>query len=331
MIKKRIYLLFAFLLAFSLLTACKKNVGTDEDNAIPASADEVTEDKEYVFGFSCISMDNPYYITLESAVRGVIEDEGATMITKDPASDSDLQIEQIREMIESGIDAIFLSPVDWEAIGPALEELKQAEVKIINVDTHVMSTEYVDAYIGSDNKTAGYLCGENLIERCSDGGKVIILEGLNINSITERITGFEEAIATAENGFTIAVRQDVQGDLEEALAATEEILKNEEDIVAIMCGNDQTALGALVAVNAAGADDILIYGVDGSPDLKKELQTANTSIAGTAAQSPINMGKEAAEIGLAILRDEPFEKETYTDVFFVDKDNVEMYGFDGWQ
>lgn len=329
--KKIIKIFLLTLLSVSLLFGCKKNVGTDEDNAIPAESEEIEEDGAYVFGFSCITMDNPYYITLEAAIRETITDGGGQMITKDPKQDADLQMAQIQEMIDEGIDAIFLSPVDWEEIEGALELLKEAEVKIINVDTHVKATEYVDAYIGSDNKMAGYLCGEDLIKKSPDGGNLIILESLNTNSITDRITGFEEALCLAENGFTISVRRDVEGELNKALEAVKEILAQEDDVVAIMCGNDQSALGALVAANQAQRDDILIYGVDGSPDLKKELNKPETLIAGTAAQSPIDMGKQAGKIGLAILQGETYEKEVYTEVFFVDKGNLDLYGVDGWQ
>ena len=98
-------------------------------------------------------------------------------------------------MIDEGADAVFLSPVDWEKITEALKLLKEAGVRIINVDTQVKEMDYVDAYIGSDNREAGYICGEDLIGRCPDGGKVAILECPTQNSINDRITGFEEAIA----------------------------------------------------------------------------------------------------------------------------------------
>ncbi|MGL6197711.1 MAG: sugar ABC transporter substrate-binding protein [Lachnospiraceae bacterium] len=328
--QKKYTKLIILFLCLCLLTSCKKDVGTDEDNAVPANTDEVTEEN-YSFGFSGMTMDLPFYITLEAAIREVIENSGSTMITKDPEYDSDLQISQINEMIEAQIDVIFLSPVDWEGILPALEALKNADVKIVNVDSHIKDTEYADAYIGSDNKNAGYLCGEDLINKCPDGGKVVILETSNTNSVVERITGFEEALAEAANGFTISVRRDVEGDYNLALQAAKDIFAEEEDIVAVMCGNDQSALGALAAANEAGLKDILIYGVDGSPDLKKELDKPGTLIAGTAAQSPLNMGREAANIGLAMMRGEDYEKETYTDVFFIDKENLELYGTDGWQ
>ena len=71
--------------------------------------------------------------------------------------------------------------------------------------------------------------------------------------------------------------------------------------------------------------------MDGSPEVKSEIAKADSPMAGTGAQSPIRIGKEAAEIGIAILDGEEFETETYEDTFLIDKGNVEMYGTDGWQ
>ncbi len=313
------------------LSACKKTVGTPEDNAAAKEDTEEEAEENYVVGFSGIDMENPYFITLEHAIRETLEGEGYQLITKDPGSDCDVQASQIQEMIEEGIHAIILSPVNWEKITPALEELKDAGVKIINVDTQVKEMSYVDAYIGSDNYNAGAICGEDLIERCPEGGKVAILECPTQNSINERITGFEEILATAEKGFEVVAREDTGGEFERALAASKRIFKENPDIVAIMCGNDQLAVGAKTAANVAELKDVLIYGVDGSPDIKKELKKPETQIAGTAAQSPINLGKSAARLAIEILMGNPFESETYEEVFMINKDNVDMYGTDGWQ
>ena len=110
-----------------------------------------------------------------------------------------------------------------------------------------------------------------------------------------------------------------------------DILTENPDITAIMCGNDQLAVGATTAANVLNCDDVLVYGVDGSPDIKKELGKAESHIAATAAQSPISMGEGAAEIALKILNGEDYAKETYEEVFLINAENVSMYGIDGWQ
>lgn len=310
------------------LTGCKKQVGTSEDNAI-IDDEEHAESEYFTFGFSCMTMENPYFITLEQALREELEGEGHTLISKDPAMDTQLQNEQIEQMISEGVDAIFLCPVSWEEITPALEKLKQAEVKIINIDSEVKDMDYIDAYVGSDNYEAGVICGNDLMEMCPNGGKIAILESPSLNSVNDRITGFEEAIAG--KGFEVAARYDVAGDLNKAREAAVKLFEEHDDLVAVMCGNDQIALGALVAANAGNVSNVMIYGVDGSPDLKKELKKQGTLIRGTCAQSPITMGKDAAKVGVQMLSGESYEKEIYEEVFFINADNVDMYGVDGWQ
>ena len=232
-------------------------------------------------------------------------------------------------MIADGIQAIFLCPVDLEKIAPALTELKEAEIEIINLDTQVQDREEVDAYVGSDNINAGVICGEKLIEAAPDGGQVVILECTTQNSIIDRINGFEETIAG--KGFEVVERSETGGKKDEAKTQMARILKEQDHITAVMCGNDQIALGALEAIEEAGRSEMMIYSVDGSPKLKQELAKDGSLVVGIAAQSPINIGKSAVTVALQIMNGERYEKETLEEVLFIDRSNVGMYGVDGWQ
>ena len=85
--KKKIFSIFlVMVLCIGMTAGCKKNVGTSQDNAIAEEDDDSKEEaKSYRFGFSCITMENPYYITLEQALREAVEAQGSTLVTKDPA------------------------------------------------------------------------------------------------------------------------------------------------------------------------------------------------------------------------------------------------------
>ena len=325
--RKRIgVLLIAVLCLFSMM-ACQKPVETVEKE--PEEIVEEVEEITYTFGFSCITMDNPYFIALESSLRGQIESEGHTLITKDAKSDATLQNQQIDELIEQEIDAIFLAPSDWIEIGPALDKLNQAGIKIINLDTQVQEFDKVDAYVGSDNSNAGYLCGKDLLERLPQGGKIIIVECPNRNSVNERIKGFERAVA--KKGFEVVARIDAKGDLEVALPEVEAALRENPDVVAIMCGNDPMAIGAVVAANNVGIKELVIYGIDGSPDMKKEIAKEGSLVAATAAQSTQTLGQEAANVALKMLKGEKYKEVTYIDTFLINQENVAEYGIDTWQ
>ena len=317
------------ILSMGLISCAKPAGGTPEDNPVPQEEEEEEEIVSYKFGFSCISMENPYYETLEASIREAIEESGSTLISRDPKGDSTAQIQQIRDMIADGIQAIFLCPVDWEKIAPALTELKEADIEIINLDTQVQDREEVDAYVGSDNINAGVICGEKLIGAAPDGGQVVILECTTQNSIIDRINGFEETIAG--KGFEVVERSETGGKKDEAKTQMARILKEQDHITAVMCGNDQIALGALEAIEEAGRSEMMIYSVDGSPKLKQELAKDGSLVVGIAAQSPINIGKSAVTVALQIMNGERYEKETLEEVLFIDRSNVGMYGVDGWQ
>lgn len=328
--KKRIItVVFAAMVVMATLGGCKKNVGTPEDNAVAETEEIEEEESGYLFGYSGIEMSNPYFSTLELSIRTELESQGHRLMSRDPQADPQLQNEQIKELIDEGVKAVFLSPVDAEQIQEGLEALEEADIPVINIDTQVKDTELIDAFVGSDNDHAGYVCGEDLKKQLPEGGKVIILECASRNSVNQRITGFEEAIANS--GFEVLNRTDVNGDPKTAKETVARLLTEYPDVDAFMCGNDPIALGALEAVEEANHQGIYIYGVDGSPAVKKKLAENNQILIGTGAQSPINIGKKAVKTAIAILEDEDYKEVILEDTFLITKDNVELYGTDGWQ
>lgn len=330
--KKRVLLLFlTAACAAALLSGCKKNVGTPEDNAVAEEPEEEENEEESgrLFGYSCIDLSNPFFETLGESIQTSLEEQGDRLMTKDPEADSDTQISQIQEMIDAGVDAVFLCPVDWEEITPALEALDEADIPVINLDTEVKEMDYIDAFVGSDNRNAGYVCGQDLLENKPDGGMIVIVESSSVNSVNERITGFEEAIANG--GFEVIQRIGAGGDVSVVKPALTELLQSGEQIDAIMCGNDQMAEQVLAALDEAGNTDPLVYSVDGSPATKTALTDPDSPMQGVGAQSPINMGKTAVKVASAVLEGGAFSRENYEETFFIGRDNVEMYGTDGWQ
>lgn len=285
-------------------------------------------DSGYTFGYTCMTMNNPFFIILEQSIRDSVEKNGDKLITMDPAMDVAKQINQIEDLITQGIDAIFLNPVDWEGIRPALVALQNANIPIINFDTEVKDMEYVTSYAGSDNKNAGYVCGLDLVKRFPNGGKIVVLDSPTMNSINDRIEGFMKAIEG--KGFTIVAQQDGKGDLPTSMRITEDILQGNPQIDAIMGGNDPTALGALAACKAANRTKILIYGVDGSPEAKAEIASGG-QFTGSGAQSPISIGVESVKLSYKVLNNEPFEKRVPVQTFLITAENVGQYGTDGWQ
>lgn len=320
-------------------TAATEETATEPTKAAEKTAEAVVTEAAaavgekpeggYTFGYTCMDGTNPFFVILEDTIRTAVEANGDKLISTDPANDVSLQITQIEDMITQGIDAIFLNPAEAEGILPALDMLKEAGIPIINFDTEVADMSYVTAYVGSDNYNAGFVCGEDLVKKIPAGGPIIVLDSPTMNSVTDRVNGFLDAIEG--KGFDIVAQQDAKGNLEISMGLAEDLLQANGDVVAIFGGNDPTALGALAAANAAGLTDVLIYGVDGSPDIKAEIASGTSLIEGTGAQSPINIGKISVEVMYKYFAGETLEDRYPVETFLITNDNVADYGTDNWQ
>mgnify|MGYP001068163680 FL=1 len=350
--KKVVSVLLCTAMAVSMLVGCGSQPAettaptTGEDAAAPAAEDaaaDVAEDAVaeaeaqagerpeggYKFGYTCMDGSNPFFVILEQTIREEVEANGDTLVSFDPANDVTRQISGIEDLISQDLDGIFLNPAEAEGILPALDMLKEAGIPIINFDTEVADLSYVTSYAGSDNYNAGKVCGEDLVKKCPDGGPIIVLDSPTMNSVVDRTNGFLDAIEG--KGFEIVAQQDAKGNLEVSMGIAEDLLQAHGDVVAIFGGNDPTALGALAAANAAGLTDCMIYGVDGSPDIKAELASGESLIEGTGAQSPISIAKKSVEIMYDFLGGNEVDDRYPVETFLITADNVADYGTDGWQ
>ncbi|MDO4522450.1 MAG: sugar ABC transporter substrate-binding protein [Eubacteriales bacterium] len=281
------------------------------------------------FGYTCMDGTNPFFVTIENRMRELVEEQGDELIAVDPGNDVTKQIPMVEDLIVQNLDGMFMNPVDAEGIMPAMDQLKAANIPVVGFDTEISDMSYEVSYAGSDNYNAGKVCGEDLVKRCPDGGKIIVLDSPTMQSVTDRTNGFMDAIDG--KGFEVVGQQDAKGNLQVAQGLAEDLLTANPDIVAIFGGNDPTALGALAAAKGQNMEGILIYGVDGSPDIKAELAKGDSLIAGTGAQSPVTIAETAVDIMYKYLDGEEVDDRYPVETFLITADNVDEYGTDGWQ
>ncbi|MCP1109475.1 substrate-binding domain-containing protein [Ohessyouella blattaphilus] len=327
--------IMAILLLLTLATSiwsCKKSVGTDEDNAVVKEEEPQEEEAEAPkIGFSVISLDNPFYKALESSIQEEMTKAGYEFIVKDPAGSVDTQAAQIEEFIAQEIDILILTPVNYESITPSLELLKKAKIKVVGVDVKVKEESYLEAFIGSDNEEIGRLLADAVIEKLPEGGKIAVFECFSQSAMAYRMSNLEEGLAGAKKGFEVVKRIDGGSNYEESLEKARELLASRSDIDAIICGNDQMAMGVKTAANLVGNESVLIFGIDGAPEIKQEIAKSGSQVVATVAQSPITMGKSTFSVVKSILEKEDYEKEIKEKVYLVDRTNIDVYGTDGWQ
>ena len=279
-----------------------------------------------LIGYTCMDGTNPFFVTLEAAIREVVEANGDELISLDPQNSNEKQISQIEDLISRGVVAMFVNPVDRDGIIPGLDALQAAGIPMFGFDTEVADMSYLVSYAGSDNYNAGYVCGVDLCEKLPEGGPIIVLDSPTMQSVVDRTDGFLAAIEG--KGFEVVAQIDCMGNQEQGNLNGTDALTAHPDAVAIFGGNDPTALGAFAAAEAAGSS-ALIYGVDGSPDIKALI--AEGKVTGTGAQSPVSIGKTIAEVYYKWQAGEEVEARYPIDTFMINADNVADFGTDGWQ
>ena len=285
--------------------------------------------KHKVFGVSYMTMNNPFYKIINNEILKVVEKNNDTLITLDPELDVDKQNEQIYKFIDQKVDGIFINPIDFEQIEPALQAAKRANIPVIIIDAPVSDESLVNCTIVSDNYDAGVQCAKDMMERL-DSANIVLLKHTTAKSAKERIEGFLSVIDNNEK-YKVINEAECDGQLEIAMPKMQEIIEETPDIDVVMALNDPSALGALAALEKNNKNDVMVYGIDGTPEIKA-LIGRNQMIVGTVAQSPIKMGQIAVENMYNILKGKKkIEKNIIIPISLINKENLFKYDEDRWQ
>lgn len=310
-------------------TEVKTPEGSEAAGSTEAVTGEAADNQEgkRVIGFCPPTMNNPFFYWIEQNVRKAVEAQGDTLITMDPQLDQQKQIEQVEDLLTQGIDALLLCPYDSNSIKSALVSASEKDVPIIIFDTPVVDSEYVETTVASDNYKAGAVVAEDLKSRLPEGSKIACLVSLAGETDRKRLQGFTDTLG---DGYEIVAQLDGKGDTGVSLPLAEDILQAHPDLGAFFCGNDPSAIGAAQAIRAAQkTGEILVYGVDGSPEAKAAIKAKEMT--GTGAQSPTNIAKYAVEAAYACLNGESLEENTVVPTFIINQDCIDTYGTEGWQ
>ena len=285
--------------------------------------------KHKVFGVSYMTMNNPFYKIINNEILKVVEKNNDTLITLDPELDVDKQNEQIYKFIDQKVDGIFINPIDFEQIEPALQAAKRANIPVIIIDAPVSDESLVNCTIVSDNYDAGVQCAKDMMQRL-DSANIVLLKHTTAKSAKERIEGFLSVIDNNEK-YKVINEAECDGQLEIAMPKMQEIIEETPDIDVVMALNDPSALGALAALEKNNKNDVMVYGIDGTPEIKA-LIGRNQMIVGTVAQSPIKMGQIAVENMYNILNGKKkIEKNIIIPISLINKENLFKYDEDRWQ
>jgi len=154
--------------------------------------------KTIAFSLKTITNDD-FQKAIADSIQAAVEGSGNTfeLVTAGDQTNVANQVKQLEDLIAKKVDAIILSPMDANAVIPALKKAKEAKIPVILVDQTIAAGNedlYV-TYIGTDNFNAGKEAGKKVAEWLGNAGNVMIVRGANGSSAgDQRVDGFKAGI-----------------------------------------------------------------------------------------------------------------------------------------
>lgn len=281
-----------------------------------------------VFAATYMTMNNPFYQVIHTELNKAVTARQDTLIVRDPLMNPEKQIEQVEGFIADHVDGIFVNPVDSVSLGPVLRRAQKAGIPVIAVDSTLKDDSMLASTVISDNYDAGRKCGEDLLKK-TDSARIWLLRHSEAVSASDRIRGF---LSVVENvpGYAVIGEAECEGQLEQAMPAMEELIRLQSDGTVVMALNDPSALGAIAALEEAGLDSVLVYGIDGTPDMKTRIAAYPDRYV-SVAQSPISIGSIAAQTMYDCLAGKQVQHRIDVPVSLIDRDTIDGYSLTGWQ
>lgn len=273
------------------------------------------------------SLANEFFVTMAEGARDHQREHSGQyeLIVNGIKNESDLgnQVSLVEQMIARGVDVIVIAPADSKALVPVLKRAREAGIVVVNIDNKLDSGTLEQAgvhvpFVGPNNRTGARMVGQRLAEELSEGDEVAILEGIpTAFNAQQRLQGFQEAMKAADVDIV-----DVQsGAWEQGKANTvaAAMLREHPGLDALLCSNDNMALGAAAAVRQAGmTEQVAIVGFD-NIDAAQQLIREGRMLA-TADQHADRLAVYGIEQALAILEGEeaPEDRETPVDLITIE-------------
>jgi ribose transport system substrate-binding protein len=268
------------------------------------------------------SLANEFFKTMEDGARAHQQahasryDLVATGIKDE--QDVGQQIRLVEQQMADGVAAIVIAPADSKGLIPVCQKAVESGIVVVNIDNKLDASVLAERkvaipFVGPDNRKGARKVGEYLAARLKRGDRVGILEGIpTAFNAVERKRGFEEAMAGA--GIVIAASQSGRWETAVANQVAAGMISETPDIKALLCANDNMALGAVAALRAAGRENVQVVGFDNITAVRDLVRSGR--ILATADQHGDRLAVYGIEYALQALgsRTSPPDHETPVDL-----------------
>ena len=290
-----------------LLFACSGGNENSQPGEVAAESNATA-----TIGVSVLTVTHPFFLDLIDELKKEAAAQNIEVIINSGEFDIAKQKNQISDFIVKQVDAIIVCPTDSKAIGTAIQEANQAGIPVFSADIAVLADDVdVVAHVGIDNYSGGKIAGEVALELLGDEGQIAIIDHPEVESVIQRTKGFMEVINKAieeNNNISVVARLPGSGSMDKAFKAAEDILLAHPEVDVIFGINDETALGAVAAIEKAGKNgSVHVIGFGGKEEALKAVREG--SLYADIITHPRQIGAQAIQSVVKYMQGETIEKE----------------------
>jgi ribose transport system substrate-binding protein len=278
-----------FLALSVAVCACSGNSGSTSSSSGASAAPG-----SRVIGVSIQNREAQFYQQMEAGMRSEAAKYGYTVDVVDASRDNSKQQSQVEDFIAKKVAAIVLTPYDSQAIGSAIVEANNAGIPVFTADIASTSKQgKVVAHIASDNVQGGAQAGK-LMCAAVKAGPVAIIDEPEVTSVQDRVKGFKAALSAGCPSVTIVADIDGGGERTKASSVMDDMLQSHHDLKGVFGINDDSALGATRAIDAAGlTGKVAVVGYDATPEAQAAIKAG--TMYGDAIQHPDQIGSKTID------------------------------------
>lgn len=279
-------------------------------------------------GYAINNLNDTFQTYILESAQEAAKENGFKVRVENAKEDLISQQDQVNTLIQNGVKALIVVPVDTSAMEPITKAAQNANIPLVYVNRNPYAGKEDTMpenvyYVGSEEITAGIMQMEFIGEKLDGEGKIAVLMGILGNEgAMKRTAGVEQVMKEKYPNMEILNKETAEWQRDKALTIAENWISTYgDDLKAIVANNDEMALGAVQAAKKSKRNDLIVTGVDAIPDALGAVEKEELSA--TVFQDGVGQGEGAVSIIKTVLDGEkPKENVTYVPFQLVTKENV---------
>lgn len=312
--KKFLSMALITIMMISLFTGCEQR-----------TKDTLKATKKIKIGVCLSNFNNKYTSYLLDEMKNYSESlNDAEVVYVDSKNDSNIELSQVENFISQGVDVIVVNPVYTDASKSITDKAKAAKIPIISIMIPFENQNDAACFIAPDSEQTGLLQMEYLAKKMNFKGNVAIIMGpMGDRAQKLRTEAYHEVIAKYPDMKLVAERT-AQWDRARGMALMENWLQSGKEIDVVASNNDEMAIGALKAIEAAGKlGKITVGGMDATPEGLDYLKSGKLAV--TVFQDATKLGQCSIETAVKVAKGENVEKIINVQNELVTPENADEY------